>query len=168
MPTENSQNSQNSQKNKITPFLWFETGAREAAKFYLSVFGENAKMEDESSLSDTPSGTVEIFTINLFGQDFTLMTAGPFKKFNESISFVISCDTQEEVDHYWNSLSADPESEQCGWCKDKFGVSWQVVPTALGRLMGDPDREKAAKAQQAMMKMKKLVIKDLEDAFNQA
>ncbi|MCF7865299.1 MAG: VOC family protein [Candidatus Pacebacteria bacterium] len=152
---------------KITPFLWFETGAREAAKFYLSVFGENAKIEDESKLDDTPSGTVEIFTIQIFNQEFTLMTAGPFQKFNESISFVISCDTQEEVDHYWNSLSAVPESEQCGWLKDKFGVSWQVVPTALGRLMGDSDREKAGKVQQAMLKMKKLVIKDLEDAFNQ-
>lgn len=153
---------------KITPFLWFETDVREAVKHYLKVFGVNAKIGDEAQLNDTPSGTVEIFNIEIFGQEFTLMGAGPYKTFNESISFVISCDTQEEVDHYWNSLSAVPESEQCGWLKDKFGVSWQVVPTALGRLMGDPDREKASKVQQAMMKMKKLVIKDLEDAFHSA
>ncbi len=150
---------------KIAPFLWFETGAKEAAEFYVNVFGPDAKITSSQVMEGTPSGTVEIMSISLKGQEFTLMTAGPFRKFNEAISFVITCDDQQEVDHYWEKLSAVKESEQCGWLKDKYGVSWQVVPTALGRLMGDPDRVKAGRVQAAMMQMKKIIIADLEKAY---
>ena len=153
---------------KITPVLWFETGAKKAAKFYVSVFGNDSQILNVSEMTDTPSGTVEIISLELKGQTFTLMSAGPFHKFNPAISFVVNCDTQEEVDHYWNNLSAVPEAEQCGWLTDKYGISWQVVPTALARLLGDPDREKASRVQQAMLKMKKIDIAKLEEAYNQS
>lgn len=149
---------------KITPFLWFEEGAKEAAEFYVSVFGGGSKVTSVSTMSDTPSGTVEIVSVVLLGQEFTLMAAGPFRKFNEAISFVVKCETQEEVDRYWVALSADPNAEQCGWLKDRYGVSWQIVPTALDRLMSDPDKEKAGRVTKAMLGMKKIVIADLERA----
>ncbi len=116
-------------------------------------------------MRDTPSGTVEIVSLELRGQQFTLMSAGPFRKFNEAISFVITCGSQDEVDHFWKKLSAVPEAEQCGWLKDKYGVSWQVVPTALGTLMGDPDKKKASRVQEVMLKMKKIDIAKLEEAY---
>ena len=113
---------------KITPFLWFDKEAREAAKFYTSVFKES-KMLTTETMDDTPSGAVDIVSIELFGQTFALMSAGPMFKFTEAISFVIDCQDQEEVDYYWEKLTADGgEESQCGWLKDKFGVSWQVVP----------------------------------------
>jgi predicted 3-demethylubiquinone-9 3-methyltransferase (glyoxalase superfamily) len=150
---------------KITPFLWFESGGKEAAEFYISVFGpQNAQIKSHSVMSETPSGTVELLAVELFKQDFTFMTAGPFRKFNEAISFVVSCDTQDEVDRYWNALSAVPEAEQCGWLKDKFGVSWQIVPIALPMLMNDPDPKKSRRVQEAMLKMKKIDIAALESA----
>lgn len=152
---------------KITPFLWFDKEAREAANFYVSVFGENAKFKNSSEMENTPSGTVDVLTIELFGQEFTLMSAGPYMKINSAISFVINCESQEEVDKYWSALSAEPASEQCGWLKDKFGVSWQVVPVILNKLMSDPDKEKANRVTQAMLKMKKLDIAKLEEAYNQ-
>lgn len=148
---------------KITPFLWFDKEAREAAKLYTSVFGGHIKGNTE--MNDTPSGTVDIVNIELFGQDFTLMSAGPLFKFTEAISFVVNCETQEEVDKYWDGLSAVKESEQCGWLKDKFGVSWQIVPTILNKLMSDPDKEKAGRVQQAMLQMKKLDIAKLKEAY---
>ena len=151
---------------KITTFLWYETGAKEASEFYLSVFKENSKIKSTSVMNDTPSGTVEIIDMEIFGQDFTLMTAGPFRKFNEAISFIINCDSQEEVDYYWEKMSADPASEQCGWLKDKFGVSWQVVPKRLNELVGDSDKEKAGRVTQAMLQMKKIDIAKLEEAYN--
>jgi predicted 3-demethylubiquinone-9 3-methyltransferase (glyoxalase superfamily) len=116
-------------------------------------------------MENTPSGTVEIINIKLLDQEFTLMSAGPYFKINEAISFVISTDSQEETDYYWSKLSADVASEQCGWLKDKFGVSWQVIPKRLGELMGDPDPVKAARVQQAMLKMKKIEISELEKAY---
>lgn len=149
---------------KITPFLWFDKEAREAAELYVSVFG--GKIKNNAKMEDTPSGAVDIVNIELFGQNFTLMSAGPYFKFNESISFVVSCENQEEVDKYWEQLSAVKESEQCGWLKDKFGVSWQIVPIILNKLMSDPDREKANRVTQAMLKMKKINIKELEEAYN--
>jgi predicted 3-demethylubiquinone-9 3-methyltransferase (glyoxalase superfamily) len=152
---------------KIKLFLWFETGAREAANYYKSVFNKDDSATNGQMLENTPSGTVEIININILGQEMTLMSAGPFKKFNEAISFVVSCDNQEEVDYYWEKLSADKSAEQCGWCKDKFGVSWQIVPTRLNELMSDPDRTKANNVTQAMLKMKKIVISELEEAYNQ-
>ena len=151
---------------KITPFLWLESSAKEAADFYLSVFGEGSRTIDQSILHNTPSGAVEIITLLLRGQEFTLMSAGPFKKFNEAISFVISCENQEEVDHYWEKLSAVGEAEECGWLKDKYGVSWQVVPTILTTLLKDEDKEKAGRVMQAMLQMKKIEIQALEDAYN--
>ncbi len=152
---------------KITPFLWFETEAQEAANYYKSVFNKESEPAKGTTLDNTPSGSVQIININILGQEMTLMSAGPFKKFNEAISFVVSCDNQEEVDYYWEKLSSDKSAEQCGWCKDKFGVSWQIVPKRLNELMSDSDKEKANRVTQAMLKMKKIVISELEDASNQ-
>ncbi len=149
---------------KITPFLWFDKEAGAAAKFYTSVF-KDAKIKETQTMTDTPSGTVEVITIELFGQEFTLMSAGPYFKINEAISFVVNCESQEEVDYYWEKLSAVPEAEQCGWLKDKFGVSWQIVPAAMNALMYGPDKEKSARATQAMLKMKKPDLQALKDAY---
>jgi len=146
---------------KITPFLWFDKGkATEAAKFYSEVF-KDSKIYNAEHLDDTPSGSVEIINIDLFGQTFTLMGAGPEFKFNEAISFIIDCDGQEEVDYYWNALTSGGEESQCGWLKDKFGVSWQVVPKQLNEAMADPDPEKAKYALDQMLQMKKIIIADL-------
>ena len=150
---------------KITPFLWYEKEAKEAADFYVSVFGGDSKIKQEQIIHNTPSGTVEIISVELMGVEFTLMSAGPFQKFNASISFVVSCGSQEEVDRYWEKLSADKSAEQCGWLKDKYGVSWQIVPTVLAKLLADSDREKADRVMQAMLKMKKIEIPKLEEAY---
>lgn len=147
---------------KITPFLWFDKEAGEAAKFYTSVF-KDSKVKKRTKMENTPSGTVEIITIELFGQDFILMSAGPYFKFNEAISFVVSCKNQAEVDYYWKKLSADSKSEQCGWLKDKYGVSWQIVPTALNELM---EKDTSGRVAQAMLKMKKIDVAGLERAYN--
>ncbi len=154
-------------KQKITPFLWFDKEAREAAKFYTSVF-KDSKIKSPMTLNDTPSGTVDIITIELFGQEFTLMSAGPQFKFTEAISFVVDCVDQAEVDYYWDKLTADGgEESQCGWLKDKFGLSWQIVPKALGELMGDKDPQKAGQVMQAMLKMKKIDVAKLKEAYGQ-
>jgi predicted 3-demethylubiquinone-9 3-methyltransferase (glyoxalase superfamily) len=151
---------------KITPFLWFDQLAGEAAAFYTSLF-PNSKMVSPESFNDTPSGTVDIYTIELSGQQFTLMNAGPTFKFNEAISFVIDCIDQEEVDYYWDRLTADGgEESMCGWLKDKFGVSWQVVPRRFNELVSDDDEKKAGRVMQAMLKMKRLDIAALERAYN--
>lgn len=150
---------------KITPFLWYEKGAREAAKHYVSVFGKGSKIKDVMKMTGTPSGTVEVITIDLLGQEFTLMTAGPFRRFNEAISFVVHCKTQAEVDRYWKKLSADRDAEQCGWLKDKFGVSWQIVPDVLNEMLADKDRKKAMRVQEAMLRMKKIDIAALKKAY---
>lgn len=145
---------------KITPFLWLDKGkASQAAKFYSSVF-KDSKIIKKSIMKDTPSGDVEIITIKLFGQEFTLMGAGPGFKFNESISFVINCKEQKEIDCYWGKLSAVPESEQCGWLKDKFGVSWQITPVNMGELMAKNPKKTVS----AMLSMKKIMIEDLKKA----
>jgi predicted 3-demethylubiquinone-9 3-methyltransferase (glyoxalase superfamily) len=149
---------------KITPFLWFDKEAREAAKFYTSVF-KGSKIKSSTRLNNTPSGTVEIFAIELLGQEFTLMSAGPFFKFNESISFVIHCETQREVDYYWGKLSADPKAEQCGWLKDKYGLSWQIVPTAFTKMLQSKNSGKVARVTEASLKMKKLDIATLKKAY---
>ena len=150
---------------KITPFLWFDKQAGEAARFYTSLF-PNSKMLSPESYSDTPSGTVDIYSIELSGQQFTLMNAGPTFKFNEAISFVIDCMDQEEVDYYWDKLTADGgEESMCGWLKDRFGVSWQVVPRRFNELVSDDDQEKVGRVMQAMLKMKKLDIAALEKAY---
>ncbi len=150
---------------KLTTFLWFDKEAGEAAKFYASVF-KDSKIKEVTKLENTPSGTVEVVTMEICGQDFSLMSAGPIFKFNEAISFVIPCETQEEIDYYWGKLSADPKAEQCGWLKDKYGVSWQVVPTVLGRMQKSKDKKKVARVTEAFLKMKKFDIAKLEQAYN--
>jgi predicted 3-demethylubiquinone-9 3-methyltransferase (glyoxalase superfamily) len=149
---------------KITPHLWFDKEAKEAAEFYTSVFPQS-KIKDTTTLHNTPSGTVDILTIELLGQDFMLLSAGPLFKFNEAISFLVHCDTQEEIDYYWEKLSAVPEAEQCGWLKDKFGLSWQIVPTVMDEMMKDKDREKLARVTEAFLKMKKFDIATLKRAY---
>ncbi len=149
---------------KITPFLWFDKEAREAARFYVSVF-PNSKMKGTDTFSDTPSGAVDVVSIELMGQEFTLMSAGPQFKFTEAISFVINCTTQEEVDYYWQKLtSGGGQESMCGWLKDKFGLSWQVVPVVLNELLSHKDTGKAQRAMQAMLQMKKIDIAGLQRA----
>ena len=150
---------------KITPFLWFDKEAKEAAKFYTSLF-KGSKIKNAEAFDDTPSGTVDIIPVELMGVEFILMNAGPQFKFTEAISFVIDCKDQKEVDYYWEKLTADGgEESMCGWLKDKFGLSWQVVPRQLNEMLGDRDKEKAGLAMQAMLKMKKIDIAGLKKAF---
>jgi predicted 3-demethylubiquinone-9 3-methyltransferase (glyoxalase superfamily) len=146
---------------KIAPFLWFDKEAGEAARFYTSVF-KGSRIKNSTTLHNSPSGTVEIFTIELLGQEFTLIAAGPLFKFNESISFVVHCGTQQEIDYYWEKLSADPKAEQCGWLKDKYGVSWQIQPTVLGKMLRDKDHRKVARVTEAFLRMKKFDIAALK------
>jgi predicted 3-demethylubiquinone-9 3-methyltransferase (glyoxalase superfamily) len=150
---------------KIIPFLWFDTEATEAAKFYVSVF-KDAKIIDTTFVENTPSGTVEIVTIELFGQQYQVMSAGPIFKLNEAFSLLVNCDTQAELDEYWHKLSADPNAEQCGWLKDKFGVSWQIVPTAMYAMQKTQDKTKFARVIKAMLEMKKLDIAKLQRAYD--
>lgn len=148
----------------ITPFLWFEHQAEEAMQYYLSVFNHSKTISLQKA-----DGRVTAVTFELAGQRFIALNAGPHDKFNEAISFFIDCQTQEDIDHYWDKLTAGGGSENhCGWLKDRFGVSWQVVPAALGRLMNDPNPQKARATVEAMMKMKKLVIADLQKAYDLA
>jgi predicted 3-demethylubiquinone-9 3-methyltransferase (glyoxalase superfamily) len=149
---------------KISNFLWFDKEAVEAARFYTSVF-KDARIVDSFTLENTPSGTVEVVAIELFGQRFQLMSAGPLFKFNESVSFVVNCDTQEEIDYYWKKLSAVPEAEACGWLKDKFGVSWQIVPTVLWEMQKTGDKKQQSRVTEAFMKMKKYDIAELQKAY---
>lgn len=148
----------------ITPFLWFDKEAGAAAKFYTSVF-KDSKIKDTTLLHDTPSGTVEIVTIDLLGLEFQLMGAGPLFKFNEAISFVVHCETQKEIDYYWERLSADPKAEQCGWLKDKYGVSWQIVPAGMEKMLKDKDAKKVARVTEAVLKMKKFDIEALKKVY---
>lgn len=148
----------------ITPFLWFDKEAGEAAKFYTSVF-KDSEIKDSTMLHDTPSGTVEIVTIDLLGLEFQLMSAGPLFKFNEAVSFVVHCETQKEIDYYWERLSADPKAEQCGWLKDKYGVSWQIVSTDMEKMLKDKDAKKVARVTEAFLKMKKFDIEVLKKAY---
>jgi predicted 3-demethylubiquinone-9 3-methyltransferase (glyoxalase superfamily) len=157
----------------ITPCLWFDTQAEEAARFYTGTF-KNSKIGKISRYTEVgrevhgqPAGKVMTVEFKLNGQPFTALNGGPQFKFNEAISFQIMCRDQEEVDYYWNKLGqgGDPNAQQCGWLKDRYGLSWQVVPTALVELLGDPDREKSGRAMEAMLKMKKLDIAELERAF---
>ncbi len=149
---------------KITPHLWFDKEAKEAAEFYASIFPAS-KVTSVKTIHDTPSGDADIVSFTLAGQDFMAISAGPLFKFNEAISFIIDCKDQEEIDYYWSKLSAVPEAEQCGWCKDKYGLSWQVTPD-MGKWLNSLDTEAGNRATQAMLKMKKIVIADLEKAYN--
>ncbi|MGZ3852217.1 MAG: VOC family protein [Flavisolibacter sp.] len=155
---------------KITPFLWFNTDAEEAARFYTSVFPDSkilhvARYSDAGAkAAGMPAGTVMTVVFQLKGQNFTAINGGPVFKFTEAVSFVINCDTQDEIDHYWDSLSegGDPKAQQCGWLKDKYGLSWQVVPSSLGQLMSNPST--AGKVMSALLKMKKPDIRVLQEA----
>jgi predicted 3-demethylubiquinone-9 3-methyltransferase (glyoxalase superfamily) len=151
---------------KITPHLWFSREAKEAVEFYCSVF-PSSKVTNVTELNDTPSGTVDIVSFELSGQPFMAISGGPLFKFNEAISFMVYCDTQEEIDHYWDRLSAggDPKAQQCGWLKDKFGLSWQVVPTELDKMMRDGTPEQVARVTQAFLKMKKFDLGELCKAY---
>ncbi len=151
--------------DKLTTFLWFDKEAAEAAKFYASVF-KGSKIKDSWKLDNTPSGTVELVSMEILGHPFQLMSAGPFVKFNEAISFVVNCETQKEIDYYWEKLSADPKAEQCGWLKDKYGVSWQIVPTVLFKMQRDKDKKKVARVTEAFLKMKKFDVAKLQEAFD--
>jgi predicted 3-demethylubiquinone-9 3-methyltransferase (glyoxalase superfamily) len=149
---------------KITPHLWFDKEAKEAAEFYTSVFPKS-KIKETTTLNNTPSGTVDIVAVELLGQEFLLLSAGPLVRFNEAISFIVYCDTQEEIDYYWGKLSAVPEAEQCGWLKDKYGLSWQIVPAAMAAMLKDKDNGKVAKVTEAFLKMKKFDIATLQRAY---
>jgi predicted 3-demethylubiquinone-9 3-methyltransferase (glyoxalase superfamily) len=152
---------------KITPFLWFDNNAEEAAQFYTSVF-KNSRILSVSRYGDAgpgPKGSVMVVSFQLEGQQFTALNGGPPFKFSEVFSFVVSCENQQEIDYYWNKLtSGGGQESQCGWLKDKFGFSWQIVPTALGKLMSDKDAKKASRVMQALLQMKKLEIATLEEA----
>lgn len=146
---------------KITPHLWFDTQAKEAAEYYVSVFGKDSKVTSSTVIKDTPSGDAEVVTFTLRGQDFMAISAGPTFKFNEAISFLVSCDSQEEIDYFWEKLSAVAEAEQCGWCKDKFGLSWQVTSSRMGEFMsGTP--EQRTRVTKAFLNMKKIDVDTLE------
>lgn len=148
---------------KITPFLWFDDQAEEAMRFYISIF-KNSKV---LSISPGPDGKVFSVNFELDGQEFIGLNGGATSKFNDAISFFINCDTQQEVDFLWERLTEGGEEVQCGWLKDKFGLSWQVVPEVLGELLADPDPVKSQRVMQAMLQMKKIEIASLMKAYEQ-
>jgi predicted 3-demethylubiquinone-9 3-methyltransferase (glyoxalase superfamily) len=148
---------------KITPFLWFDTQAEDAMNFYVSLF-KNSKV---NNISRGPDGKAFTVSFELDEQEFMGLNAGPQFKFNESVSMFVNCADQAEVDYFWNNLIADGgEESQCGWLKDKFGLSWQIVPMQLSELMGDPDPEKSQRVMQAMLKMHKIIVADLQKAYD--
>jgi predicted 3-demethylubiquinone-9 3-methyltransferase (glyoxalase superfamily) len=149
---------------KIVPFLWFDGKAEEAARFYVSIF-QNSKL---LSATPGPDGTVMAVTFQLEGQTFYALNGGPQYKFTPAISLYVNCETQAEVDELWNTLSAGGREDQCGWLQDRYGLSWQVIPTALPRLLGDKDPGKAHAAMQAMLHMRKIDIQGLQQAFDRA
>jgi predicted 3-demethylubiquinone-9 3-methyltransferase (glyoxalase superfamily) len=154
---------------KLTPCLWFDTEGEEAATFYTSAF-PNSKIVEVArygSAGPRPEGTVMTVTFELDGQEFVALNGGPQFTFNEAVSFQVSCETQDEVDAYWNTLSEGGEQGPCGWLKDRFGLSWQIVPRVLPELLADPDREKSQRVMQAMLKMGKIEIDALERAAAQ-
>jgi predicted 3-demethylubiquinone-9 3-methyltransferase (glyoxalase superfamily) len=151
---------------KITPFLWYDTQAEEAAKFYVSIF-PNSKIVSIARYAEAgpgPAGSVMTVVFELDGQKFIALNGGPLFKFTEAVSFSIDCKSQQEVDHYWCRLLEGGQESQCDWLKDKYGLPWQVVPSALGELLSDPDRAKAKRVMHAMLKMKKLDIDTLRRA----
>ena len=153
-------------KQTIVPHLWFDKEAREAAEFYTSIF-KDSRITSVTTIHDTPSGTVDTVSFELLGQEFMAISAGPLFTFNESISFIVKCEAQEEIDYYWEKLTADGGQEgQCGWLKDKYGLSWQVVPAALDEMMDEKDPEALARVTQAFLKMTKFDIAALQRAHD--
>ncbi len=162
-------------RHRITPCLWYASEAEEAARFYVSLF-PNSRItrlthygEAGKEVHGQAAGTVLTVAFDLDGQPFTALNGGPLFKFTEALSLQIDCETQDEVDHYWNALSAggDPAAQQCGWLKDRYGLSWQVIPRVLIDMIADPDRKRADRAMQAMLSMKKLDIAGLERAYRE-
>ena len=154
---------------KITPFLWFDNQAEEAMNFYVSIF-ENSRILNLTRYGDAgpgPKGSVMTGTFQLAGQEFMALNGGPHFKFTEAISLFVRCETQQEVDHYWNELSkgGNEKAQQCGWLKDKYGVSWQIVPRVLIEMINDPDSEKSQRVMQALLQMKKIDIEKLKYAY---
>jgi predicted 3-demethylubiquinone-9 3-methyltransferase (glyoxalase superfamily) len=152
---------------KITPFLWFDDKAEEAMNFYVSIF-KNSKVESVTRYGEAgpgPKGSVMTASFTLDGQDFIALNGGPHFKFTEAISFSVDCKTQEEVDQFWEKLSAGGQKSRCGWLKDKYGLSWQIVPTVLSELLSDKDAKKSKKVMEAMLKMDKLDIKTLKQEY---
>jgi predicted 3-demethylubiquinone-9 3-methyltransferase (glyoxalase superfamily) len=152
---------------RITPFLWFDSQAEEAANFYTSIF-KNSKIASISRYGEAgprPEGMVMTVTFQLEGQEFTALNGGPEFKFTEAISFFVNCETQEEVDELWEKLSAGGEEQQCGWLKDRYGVSWQIIPSALMEMLQDKDPERSKKVMEAMLRMQKIDIKALRQAY---
>jgi len=158
---------------KITPFLWFEDQAEEAARFYTSVFGNSrlGRISHYGSVGEEvhgrPAGSVMAVEFELDGQQFIALNGGPHVRFNEAISFVVNCETQAEIDRLWDKLTAGGEEVQCGWLRDKYGVTWQIVPTVLGKLMSDPDSNKSNRVTRALLQMQKLDIAELQRAYDQ-
>ncbi|WP_027157644.1 VOC family protein [Methylobacter luteus] len=155
---------------KITPFLWFDGRAEEAMNFYTAIF-KNSRIGNITRYGETgpgPVGTVMSATFQLDGQEFIALNGGPHFTFSPAISFFVNCETQEEVDELWEKLSAGGEKQQCGWLKDRFGVSWQIIPSALGEMLHGPDAEKSKRVMQAMLKMDKIDIKKLQLAYEQS
>jgi len=156
-------------KTKITPFLWFDNQAEEAMNFYTSIF-KNSKIGNVTRYGEGgpgPKGTVITATFQLDGQEFMALNGGPQFTFTEAISFFVNCETQQEVDELWEKLSEGGEKSRCGWLKDKYGLSWQIVPTALGEMLNDKDPEKSKRVMMAMLKMDKIDIKTLKQAYEQ-
>jgi predicted 3-demethylubiquinone-9 3-methyltransferase (glyoxalase superfamily) len=155
---------------KITPFLWFDNQAEEAVNLYTSLFPNSKVKEIARYPEDGPGSAGTVMTVNfeLNGQEFTALNGGPEFKFTEAVSFVVHCEDQAEVDKYWEKLSEGGEIQDCGWVKDRFGLSWQVVPTVLFELLSDGDAEKSKRVMQAMLQMKKIEIKPLQEAYAQA
>jgi len=154
---------------RVTPFLWFDNQAEEAARFYVSVFN-NSKIVSVTRYGEAgpgPQGSVMTVTFALGGQEFIALNGGPHFKFTEAVSFSVDCKTQEEVDEFWRRLSEGGEEGQCGWLKDKYGLSWQINPTILGEMLSDPDPEKSKRVMEAMLKMKKIDIGRLKQAYDQ-
>ncbi|MDP4116432.1 MAG: VOC family protein [Bacteroidota bacterium] len=153
---------------KISPFLWFDNNAEEAVNFYISVF-KNSKIVTTTKYSEggpLPAGTVMVIVFQIDGQEFMALNGGPVFKFSQAISFVVKCETQEEIDALWEKLSDGGEIQQCGWLKDKFGVSWQIVPTILGRLMSTTEPDKLKRVTDAIDKMIKIDIDVLQQAYD--
>jgi predicted 3-demethylubiquinone-9 3-methyltransferase (glyoxalase superfamily) len=158
---------------KITPFLWFDSQAEEAANFYVSIFRDSQIVsvarygEAGAEASGRPEGTVMTVTFKLAGQEFIALNGGPAFTFSPAISFLVSCETQEEVDELWEKLSAGGETGECGWLKDKYGVSWQIVPTLLDEMLQDRDTRKSERVMKAMLQMKKIGLRTLKQAYEQ-
>lgn len=155
---------------KVTTFLWYDDKAEEAVNFYVSLF-KNSKITNVARYGDAgpgPKGTAMTVSFQLEGQEFIALNGGPHYKFTPAISLFVNCESQEEVDSLWDKLSAGGRKDRCGWLQDKYGLSWQIIPTALMRLMGDPDPKKSARVMQAMLQMDKIDIRKLQEAHDAA